>query len=211
MEVKISSINDLGEIVNCHMKAFPQSLSTKLGKYFCSRMLSWYVNEPRGLMIHIEENEKIVGYCGGIKNELPGLQGASTTITQYCFRKFIISFAFRPWLFFHPENVKRYKFIIRNIFLKISPKNEKSKENSTDYFTPSWGLVVIGLDPLYNGKGFGSALLAEFEHLAKLAGINEVSLSVKQKNKIAIKAYLKNNWVINKPYDDAYSMKKKLI
>lgn len=205
--------SDLDAIVKCHKKAFPDALSTKLGNKFCSRMLSWYIESDRGLMFHLEKEGEILGYVGGIKIQSPGLPGSATSITQHSFKAFIWAFILRPWLFFHPENLKRVSFIWRNIRLKLGSGVKSSNESKPDIsqnFTPSLGLVVIGLSPEHQGKGFGSVLLREFEERALKEGLKRINLSVKSSNYQAIAAYRKNGWEISSEGDKELSMYKNL-
>ena len=77
-------------------------------------------------------------------------------------------------------------------------------------FKPRWGLVVIGVNPDFRGGGIGTKLLSEFERLAILDNVAEITLSVKRTNKNAIAVYKKNNWKIYSSDSNSYSMKKEL-
>lgn len=212
MIIETTQISDLNRIAECHKSAFPHSLSSKMGNLFMKKMLSWYIVDQRGVLFHVSENNKIIGYCGGIIIKKAGLPGAATSITQFCFKTFIFSFFLRPWLIFHSENVKRISFIKRNLFLKMGLV--KNKNNNSQFplipFQPSWGLVVIGVDSKFHGKGIGSVLLMEFERLAKLDKVQKISLSVKSTNIQAIKAYEKNGWIKRSQNDDSLNMYKEL-
>jgi ribosomal protein S18 acetylase RimI-like enzyme len=180
-----------------------------LGNAFCSKMLSWYILEGRGIMTHLEIDGEILGYCGGIITKAPGLPGAATSITQYSLKVFIRSFALRPWLIFHIENLKRIAFIFKNILIKLGIK-KSGQIKTNEEFNPRWGIVVIGLVPNMQGKGFGSALLQDFEKRAKLDQVNELSLSVKKNNKKAIQSYERNGWIIKQSDKNSHSMIKKI-
>jgi len=203
--------SDLDALVHCHEKAFPDALSTKLGHKFCSRMLSWYIESDRGVMFHLQPENEIIGYVGGILVRSPGLPGSATSITQHSFNAFIRAFILRPWLFFHPENLKRFSFIRRNIRLKIGSHRKKTNlpaQPVPQNFIPSMGLVVIGLSPKHQGKGFGSVLLREFEGRARKEGFKKINLSVKNSNFQAIAAYKKNGWEIDREGEKELSMFK---
>lgn len=208
--IKKTAINDLPNVVSCHKDAFPHALSTKLGNHFCSTMLSWYIVNERGIMIHAEENGEIVGYTGGIIVKQPGLPGAATSITQFSFNQFIRSFLIRPWLIFHPENLHRFQFILRNVKLKLGISKKQIAVPINTAFISRWGLVVIGVRGRLQGKGVGSLLLNDFVDRAINDGVKEVTLSVKKKNKQAIAAYKKNGWLINQEDLDSLSMFKNI-
>jgi ribosomal protein S18 acetylase RimI-like enzyme len=60
---------------------------------------------------------------------------------------------------------------------------------------PRVGLVVIGVDPAFQGKGYGSLLLKEFERRAvEEYSIKNLQLTVLVNNEQAIRAYEKNGW-----------------
>lgn len=211
MEIRLSTLSDLEQIAQCHKAAFPESLSSKLGSAFRMKMLSWYIIDERGILFHVLENDIIVGYCGGVITKNPGLPGAATSITQFSFRAFLKSFLIRPWLILHPENISRFPFIFRNILMKIRVKKGINKTHTTqDNFQTFWGLVVIGVNPKCHGKGFGSALLQEFERLARIDKVDEISLSVKKENTKAINSYKANGWQVNSTNSDSLNLMKKL-
>jgi GNAT superfamily N-acetyltransferase len=212
MIIEISKHTDLNKLAECHKKAFPHSLSSQMGNLFIKKMLSWYIVSERGILFHIIENNDIIGYCGGIIIKKAGLPGAATSITQHCFKTFIFSFILRPWLIFHSENIKRFSFIKRNLMYKLGLKKLIVNETKKPIipFSSSWGLVVIGVKPKYQGKGAGSVLLQEFEKLAKKDGVQKNSLSVMSTNIQAIKAYEKNGWIKGSQNDESLNMYKEL-
>jgi GNAT superfamily N-acetyltransferase len=193
--------NNLDKVVHCHESAFPEALSTKLGRRFIVKMLSWYIESDRGIIFHLEKDGEILGYLGGIIIKTPGLPGAATSITQHSFGTFVFSFILKPWLIFHSENLKRSAFILRNLRLKIFPEwkeSDYSLKNITGDFTPSMGLVVICVSRFHQGKGYGSVLLQEFEDRARYNNIEKITLSVKKTNYQAIGAYSKNGWAVER-------------
>jgi len=203
--------SDLDALVHCHEKAFPDSLSTKLGHKFCSQMLSWYIESDRGVLFHLEQKGEVFGYVGGITIKEPGLPGSATSITQYSFKTLIWAFIIRPWLLFHPENLKRFFFIWRNIKLKLGSGGKNPNVSAPDIyqnFIPSMGLVVIGVSPEYQGKGYGSVLLKEFESRAQREGCGRIHLSVRKNNQQAIMAYKKNGWEVSEEGSEELSMSK---
>lgn len=194
MKIETSNRIDLVNIAHCHRVAFPKSLSSLLMISFTMKMLSWYLVDDRGVLFHIEENGKVVGYCGGIKTKRQGLLGSSSSMTQFTFNTLIVALILRPWLLFHSENKKRISFIYKNILVKMGLRKKENFQPSTQPFEPYWGLVVIGVDPAWQGKGIGSQLLKEFETQAKEDKVSYISLSVNKSNHYAIKSYYKNGW-----------------
>lgn len=201
MICRSSTNGDLTEIASCHIKAFPRSLSSKLGLKYATRMISFYLEDERGLLFHIEDEKGIQGYCGGLMNKVPGLHGSATSMTQHTFRLLVISILARPWLIFHHEIWANIPLIIKNLKLKLANGNTKKAQSPTirsKEFTPTMGLVVIGVSPEHQGKGYGSLLLKEFESRARMKGFGKIHLSVHKDNTQAIKSYKKNGWIVEK-------------
>jgi GNAT superfamily N-acetyltransferase len=204
-----SSINDIVNIAQCHKSAFPKSLSAKLDISFTEKMLTWYLDDERGELFHFEKDNKIIGYYGAIKLKNPNLNGSSTSIAQYSFNTMLKALALKPWLIFHEENLKRIPLIKRNILIKLGFKKNKKFSNQPNVdFIPSWGLVVIGVDPAFHGNGFGSLLLQDFEKKAKHDGMTQIQLSVKKINSKAIKSYERNGWNFFSSNFDSITMYK---
>ncbi len=82
--------------------------------------------------------------------------------------------------------------------------------NVREAFIPSMGLVVIGVLPEYQGKGYGSVILREFERRALEKGFKRINLSVRRDNEKAISAYLKNGWSVGSAGKEELSMFKNL-
>ncbi len=213
MKIINSTHNDLFKITNCHRKAFSNSFSSKLGYRYCKKMLEWYLSTDKAFLFHLKDkNSNCLGYCGAIINDGTLQTGSSSAMTQYSFKQGMKSLLLRPWLFFHKEMYKNYSFLIKNIKVKLGilkPKRGCISKNKLKK-DPYLGLVVIGVNPLFQGKGYGSKLLLEFEKRARKLNINKLSLSVKTKNLKAIRAYEKNGWVINKKNEKTINMIKVL-
>ena len=201
MKLQKSQLSDLPEIVACHKDAFPDALSTKQGSPFISKMMEWYITSDRGVLYHvIDDKGEMAGYCGGIITRKPGLLGAVSSISQYAFKDFLKSYMHKPWLLFHPENLKKIPYIVRNLLIKFGLKKKVRQVSAKEVkdFKAFMGLVVIGVKNKYHGKGYGSILLQEFERRARIdPEIKKIQLSVKATNEKAINAYIRNGWEIS--------------
>jgi GNAT superfamily N-acetyltransferase len=201
MKTVDSSHKDLQAIAKCHRSAFPESLSSKLGLSYCRKMLSFYLENERGILFHLEEEGAVFGYCGGIRNRISGQHGSATSMTQHTFRLLVLNLLFRPWLIFHNEILANFPLIIKNIKLRFYTTNRSKSQpqpSSIKEFIPSMGLVVIGVSPKHQGKGYGSLLLKDFEERASKEEFTRIHLSVNKNNSQAIAAYKKNGWLIGK-------------
>ena len=130
MKCITTTTKDLINIVACHKSAFPDALSSKMGNAFILKMMEWYIKSDRGVLFHLEnENNEIIGYCGGIITKQKGLHGAVTSISQYSFNTLILSFLTRPWLIFHPENIKKKQNTSAEVF-EIKTRNAVASQDS---------------------------------------------------------------------------------
>lgn len=203
----------LPQLAVCHIHAFPESLSASMGNTYVTKMLDWYLSTDKTFLFHLEEDGRCVGYCGGMINDGTLPTGSASGMAQYSFREAIRAFLLRPWLVFHPEVRKKYSFIRRNLLMKLGLKKKKQRSQSMQVALerePQVGLVVIGVDPAYQGKGYGSLLLQEFERRALQYGIKKLQLSVKADNNQAIRAYQRNGWYPGEQQGESLSMYKNL-
>ncbi len=194
-----SQQNDLSEITRCHRAAFPHSLATALGRRYCAHMLSWYLSTDKTFLFHIEdENGRCAGYCGGMISDGTLGTGSASGMAQHTFKAALWAFATHPWVLFHPEVRAKWPLLWKNLLMKLGLRKkvhfsqEQKQQMAQD---PHAGLVVIGVDPAYQGKGYGSLLLKEFERRAvEDYGVRKLQLTVLADNAQAIRAYERNGW-----------------
>jgi ribosomal protein S18 acetylase RimI-like enzyme len=192
-----TTATQLPMLARCHARAFPRSLSSQMGKAYLIKMLSWYLSTDKTFLFHLEENGQCLGYCGGMISDGTLPTGSASGMTQYSFREAIQAFLLRPWLLLHPEVRKKYPFIWRNLWMKLGLKKKQQRSSAVQMQLkrePQAGLVVIAVDPAFQGKGYGTVLLQEFERRAVQYGIFKLQLSVRADNAQAIRAYERNGW-----------------
>ena len=73
------------------------------------------------------------------------------------------------------------------------------------------GLVVIGVQPAYRGKGCFELLMKHFEETCKQRNASKMLLSVKSTNSRAIAAYKKAGWQAGSATPKAFEMYKYII
>ena len=200
VKIIVTKPHHLTTVARCHLVAFPHSLATALGKAYVTKMLSWYLSTEKTFLFHIENEEgKCIGYCGGLISDGSLGTGSASGMAQYTFKAAIWAFFLHPWVLFHPEVRKKWPLLWRNIKMKLgfAKRNHFTPEQKTKMACdPAVGLVVIGVDPVYQGKGYGSILLQEFERKAvEEYGIKKLRLSVLSDNTQAIRAYERNGWI----------------
>jgi ribosomal protein S18 acetylase RimI-like enzyme len=213
-DIIIAKHGDLVKIAKCHRKAFPKSLSSAMGVTYLTKMFEWYLVDSRAFLFYIQENELCMGYCGGLKFDGTARVGSASSMIQHSYKQAVKTFLMKPWLFFYPEFLSKYKLAARNVLKRIKlivGIKEQSKPLNNSEAVPHTGLIVIGVDPKVQGKGYGSQLLQEFERVSKNLGFGKMMLTVRTDNSIAIKSYERNGWSITKVEGVSTSMEKKLI
>lgn len=210
---RTSSFSDIADVAHCHSAAFPSSLSSALGKTYVRHMLTWYLSTNKTFLFHIiDEHGLCAGYCGGIINDGTLGTGSASGMAQHSFYQAIWAFITHPYVVFHPEVRAKWPVLWKNIKMRLGlwPKIHSSPEQRREQATePQIGLVVIGVDPKYQGKGYGTLLLKEFERRAvEDFGINHLHLTVRSNNIQAIRAYERNGWVKNKESSSYLQMLK---
>lgn len=197
---------DLIRIAQCHRRAFPKALSTAMGQKYVEKMLEWYLVDDRAFIFFIEKAGTCVGYCGGLKYD--GIPvGSASSMIQHSYHAAIAAMVRKPWLFFHPEFLKKYKLAIKNVWRRLVKRsgNVSSPKSGTP---PHTGLIVIGVDPVFQGKGYGGIMLAEFERQSKEFGYHHLMLTVRSDNTQAITAYKKSGWSITQADKKSTTMEK---
>jgi GNAT superfamily N-acetyltransferase len=207
-QIITASIKNLSPIARCHRAAFPASLSSALGHDYVEKMLSWYLSTENTFLFYVNEGDQCVGYCGGMVKTIWGV-GSASSMAQFSFNAAVKSFLLRPWLVFHKEIRAKFPFIFRNLINRFFRK-KKNLGDSTVIFEPYVGLVVIGVDPSYQGKGYGSIMLQEFERITRQRGLRKMVLSVQSKNSQAIASYERNGWTNSYQNEELIGMEKRI-
>lgn len=204
-----SNFNDLSALADCHMTAFTEAFSTKLGKQYVQKMLEWYLISPKAVLLHLrlENSKKIAGYMALVKNDIE-VAGSSTGMFKHTLRELILALFKKPWLIFHSQNFSRINFLFRKIGIAIG-LIEPRPSIPVD-FKPSLGLVIIGVDKEFQGKGYGAQMLRYMEKVALDLGLSRLSLSVRTNNLQAINAYKRSGWQVIKTHELSLEMEKVL-
>ncbi len=165
-----------------------------MGVTYLMKMLEWYLVDNRAFLFYIDENKKCVGYCGGLKHDGKVQFGSASSMIQHSFNAAVKAMLTHPWLLVHPEFISKYRLTIKNIWKRIARNKSTNPAIISNPVAPHTGLIVIGVDPAYQGKGYGSELLQEFEKVSLQMGFHTFMLTVKSENAQAIKSYQRNGW-----------------
>jgi hypothetical protein len=192
--------SDLKKIAKCRIAAFPDSLSSKLGTAFVSKMLSMYL-EKNNFIISLETNNECMGFVTALVPENEHACSTRESI-NFTFNDLLIGLLSKPWLFFHPIVLREYKVGIEMVKKKFKAKFKQVESPKPDLSSlapeiiNSVGLIDIAVQPKFQGKGYSTILLGAFESHCLKIGKHRMHLSVKPGNQNAIRSYKKNGWIL---------------
>src|SRR5215210_7657105 len=101
-QLQKTEFSKLKEIVICHQKCFPRSLSSKLGSSYLIKSFEWFLVAENRFLSHIIENDVIVGYYGGFLPKFPG-DGSTSGMMQYAMKEAIYGIIKHPFLIVNKE------------------------------------------------------------------------------------------------------------
>ena len=101
---------DIHNLAVCHILAFPDSFSSRLGIKYIEKMLEWFILSNNRFLISIKKENQIVGYLGGAKG-----YGSTSAMIQYAFWQGVISIITKPYLLLDSKLHPRIRLIIKNI------------------------------------------------------------------------------------------------
>jgi len=200
----------LKDMASCHKTCFNDSLSSKLGKKYIKKSLEWFLVNENRFLFHIECNNKIIGYCGGFRSLYIG-DGSTSGMLQYAMPEAIKGIIRKPYLLFHPELIKRYPLIFKNIRRRIFKTKKNIPVTHHNCNESKIGLVVIGVLPEYRGKGCFELLMQQFEEECKKRNADKMILSVKAANARALAAYKKAGWETSSRTKNGVEMFKMVV
>jgi len=205
------SLSDIDNIINCYKQCFPNSFSVRLGKAYIKKTFEWYLADESRFLLHVSEDGKVTGFCGGFIPRYKG-DGSTSSMLQFAMREAVNGVLRKPWLLLSPQIIQMYPLLFKNVLRKIagSPKTTQV-EPAQSSKSKRAGLVVIGVHPAHRGKGVFELLMNKFEQEALQRGIAELDLSVKKENIRAVKAYERSGWKVLKNDKENYIMQKLLV
>ena len=155
---------DIPDIVNIHIKAFPDFFLTTLGKGFLMLYYSSVLKSPDGILLIGQANDETIGFCAGtllsigfnkrlIKDNIGGYVGQGIKL-----------------LFTHPLR-------IWHLFKNMTKENADVGDNG-EYAE----LLSIGVNPTKQGGGVGRKMLLALEYVVKERGGEKLSLTTDYDN-----------------------------
>ncbi|RDK12127.1 GNAT family N-acetyltransferase [Cupriavidus lacunae] len=177
---RLAEPNDLNQVVDVHLAAFPGFFLTTLGRPFLTVMYRAFLSQPGSVFVVAEENGQLQGFAVGA---LKRGEGDRTLALKYLFR-FLC--ALIPAVLRNPVRVTR-----RILGQMLSGRGQP------EFPDHSAVLRSIGILPEEKGKGLANDLLCDFEKQARAKGAEAVVLTTDAaSNERAIGFYKKNGYEV---------------
>src|SRR5215831_1345561 len=118
MYLEHTQFSQINNIVGCHRKCFPSSLSSRLGPDYLQKTFEWFLTGNNKFLFHINEGGVAVAYCGGFMSEHKG-EGSTSGMMLYAMREAVWGIFSHPHLLFNKEVVSFYPLILKNFFKRF--------------------------------------------------------------------------------------------
>ena len=188
--LKKLTIDDLSSVSEVHLRAFKGRALSTLGKEAVRRYYEWQLLGPhQSICLGAFNDNNLAGFCFG---------GVFRSATSGFLRKnkwyLTLRVITHPWLIASPIFRERLELGLR--ILRNNPKEHKvtSINKSEMAQIQSFGILAIGVDPRYQGFGYGKKLMMEEEKNAIEQGFQRMQLSVDKNNYHAIGFYESLGW-----------------
>jgi len=174
-------------VADIHLRAFPKSALTKLGKEAVRRYYEWQLTGPHDCLAigAFDERGCMLGFCfGGV------FRGALTGFVKKNKHFLILEVLKRPWLVF-TNSIFRDRL---RLGIRISRKLPAQKNLRKVVSFGNFGILAIAVDPDVQSSGIGRQLMDFSETYALANGFKKMQLSVALDNNQAIRFYEHNGW-----------------
>jgi ribosomal protein S18 acetylase RimI-like enzyme len=184
-EIRDATVDDIDAVVKVHMEAFPGFFLTMLGSRFLSELYHAYISRDGGILrVCINEQETIVGFCGGCHNP---------EIFYYKLQK---QKGIKFFIKLLPTFFRKPVLVLKKVLYSIFYRGEKPSQLSNATLLSS-----IGVDPAQSGKFVGQSLLADFEaQCLKVGNCNIYLTTDKLLNDRVISFYRKSGYLIDSEF-----------
>lgn len=185
MTIQVQPITEkhIPSLVKVHREAFAGYMNTKLGDGYIKAFLRWFSNAENGIaFMAVDEEENAIGYVVGAPYKQWDVKAK-----KELFIPVAIGVAFRPWLIFNPQ-------VLKKIFNRLGFDRNKRLLSEPELHEPAMALVGIGVADIAKGSNCAFSLIGAFESEAYELKMNSMILEVYKNNKRARCFYEKCGW-----------------
>ena len=184
-------VSDLPFIARVHAAALPGSFLTRFGHDAIERYYYWQFTKAYDIVALGAFNDiELMGFCfGGI------FKGAMAGFLFDNWVYMALKVIKHPWLTINQEFRKHLKYGLSVLFMKInSLKYKDIKKYSIGSFTEYFWVLSMAVSPDYQRMGCGNQILKSIEDIACQRGFEQMRLTVRPDNEVAINFYKSQGW-----------------
>ncbi len=192
--VRITPLTEasLDSVLKIHLAAFPDYMSTQLGRGYLHAFLRWFVGRKDTVaLLASSESGQVLGYAVGAP--VPSGREMNRALLPSA----LFAVVAKPWLLASPR-IRRTAW--QRIQSMLGRKGAVIPKPLLPTLTLS--LVSIGVDPQARGRSVGEQLMKAWEQGAKQIGCASLRLSVYPQNAGARRFYERNGWI---PFQNSVS------
>lgn len=185
-EIRPLGAGDLPEIAEIHMLAFPNAAMTALGKEAVRRYYQWQLDGPHDLYATVallDGQTAGFSFAGHFRGHLIGyLRRNRAYLAFHTLR--------RPWLLANPLFRDRLGYGLTTLRRKLGKPVPRRSAAEPRRF----GILSVAVNPPFQGRGVGQALMEDAEREARRLGVSRMSLTVHPENEQAVRFYQRQGW-----------------
>jgi len=189
IQIKAIDKTSVDQIVEIHLRAFPDSTLSLFGQDVLEKWYKWYFSAPNECYgFGAFEGDCLKGFC------LAGIfRDAEVFFFRENFFYMLYQALIHPRLIINKQTINRLKKIFQAFKGRLVIGTKKAGR-VTRPRSEKFGILSIAVDPNSQGSGIGSLLMNEVELLAKQQDISSIRLTVDPANKTAVRFYEKQGW-----------------
>lgn len=194
VQVEPLTPDDLVEVSQLHVLAFPESELGRQGLEAVRRSYLWQFEGPHDLTaIGARIDGRLVGFLfGGV------FRGSTIGFLKREWRFLVLQAIRHPRALLHRASWSRVTLALRLLLRRTSAP---APEEPHPVAPRSFGVLSIAVDPTSQSHGVGQAIMAEAERAARDGGFEQMHLTVHPDNERAVRFYEKNGWERSAPPD----------
>lgn len=180
MNIENADFEDVDEVVDLHIQAFPGFFLTSLGKGFLKELYAGFLTDSTGIFLVARNEEGLVGFAAGTSEpeaffaDLRRRRGAVFAIKAI------------------PAIVKNPLPVCRKLFYAVRYRGEVPVARSSGALLSSIGIAISGV-----GTGIAGGLIVAFENEVLKRGVKSVYLTTDVQDNDRVNAfYAKHSYVV---------------
>lgn len=200
-EIRPAVNQDISGIIAVHQRAFPDSLSTKLGKRYLAIFYDWFVSSTSAICFIAVKEGVVIGFVAGDQNgqyyyyHFYGSRYASLRRAALfgVIKNPLAVFSLRRALSMIYPIIKR--ILSEFLFFKRQNTNQERPRPEKDAPQINASLISIAVAPDTMGTKVATQLLNAFVYEATKRKRPFIQLTVNKENRRAIRFYEREGWI----------------